>query len=191
MQHKGHSLVEMIVAMAIFMTLAAVAAPTLRAYSVDAQLVGVARQFKQQFLFARSRAVSSSVETAIRFEVRSEATYYSVYEDGNFNGVLSIDIERGVDPRVAGPFLLTNGAPDVRVGINPGVPAPPPARGTLSTDDPIRFGRSNMISFSPMGTASPGSFYLAGVGQQAAVRVAPSTARVSVWICRGRIWRER
>ncbi len=191
MKDKGYSLVEMIVAMAIFMTLAAVAAPTLRAYSVDAQLLGVARQFKQQFLLARSRAVRSNVSTAIRFEVRSGITYYSVYEDGNFNGVLSVDIARGVDTRVAGPFLLTNGAPDVRVAINPGVPAVPPDRGTLSTDDPIRFGRSNMISFSPMGTASPGSFYLAGVGQQAAVRVSPSTARVSVLICRGRIWRER
>jgi type II secretory pathway pseudopilin PulG len=191
MKDKGHSLVELIVAMAIFMTLAAIAAPTLRAYSVDAQLIGVARQFKQQFLLARSLAVRSGVETAIRFEVRSDATYYSVYEDRNFNGVLSIDIEHGVDTRVAGPFLLTNGAPDVRVGINSGVPAVPPQSGTLSTDDPIRFGRSNMISFSPMGTASPGSFYLAGVGQQAAVRVSPSTARVSVLICRGKTWRER
>jgi len=191
MKDKGFSLVEMIVAMAIFMTLAAIAAPTLRAYSVDAQLVGVARRFKQQFLLARSLAVRSGVETAIRFETRPDATYYSVYEDRNFNGVLSLDIQRGVDVRVAGPFLLTNGAPQVRVGINPGVPAVPPDTGTLSTEDPIRFGRSNMISFSPMGTASPGSFYLAGVGQQAAVRVAPSTARVSVWICRGRTWRER
>jgi len=191
MKDKGFSLVEMIVAMAMFMTLAAIAAPTLRAYSVDAQLVGVARRFKQQFLLARSLAVRSGVETAIRFETRPDATYYSVYEDRNFNGVLSLDIQRGVDVRVAGPFLLTNGAPQVRVGINPGVPAVPPDTGTLSTEDPIRFGRSNMISFSPMGTASPGSFYLAGVGQQAAVRVAPSTARVSVWICRGRTWRER
>ncbi len=191
MRDKGYSLVEMIVAMAIFMTLAAIAAPALRAYSVDAQLIGVARKFKQQFLLARSLAVRSGVETAIRFEVRSDATYYSVYEDRNFNGVLSVDIERGVDTRVAGPFLLTNGAPDVRVGSNSGVPAVPPESGMLSTDDPIRFGRSNMISFSPMGTASPGSFYLAGVGQQAAVRVSPSTARVRVLICRGKTWRER
>jgi type II secretory pathway pseudopilin PulG len=191
MKQAGHSLVEMVVALAIFMLLCAVAAPSLKAYSVEAQLLGVARQFKEQFLYARSLAVRSGQETAIRFEQTPEGATYSVYEDGNFNGVRSADIARGTDRRVRGPFLLTSGAPDVRIAINPGVPAVPPNRGTLTTDDPIRFGRSNMVSFSPMGTASPGSFYLAGLGRQAAVRVAPGSARVSVLICVGRNWSER
>ena len=191
MKHSGYSLVELVVAMAIFMTLCAVAAPSLKAYSVDAQLLGVARKFKGDFLFARSLAVRSGKETAIRFEERADGIYYSVYEDSKFNGVLSVEIASGVDARVRGPFLLTSGAPDVRIAINPGVPAIPPDRGTLATGDPIRFGRSNMISFSPLGTASPGSFYLAGLGQQAAVRVSPGSARVSVLVCRGRTWRER
>ncbi len=191
MKQAGYSLVELVVAMAIFMVLCAVAAPSLKAYSVDAQLRGVARKFKGEFLFARSLAARSGKETAIRFEARADGMYFSVYEDSMFNGVLSADIAKGLDRRVRGPFLLTSGAPDVRIAINPGVPAIPPDRGTLSTDDPIRFGRSNMISFSPTGTASPGSFYLAGVGQQAAVRVTPGTAKVSVLICRGDVWRER
>jgi prepilin-type N-terminal cleavage/methylation domain-containing protein len=191
MKHAGYSLVELLVALAIFMALCAVAAPSLKAYSVDAQLVGAARQFKQQFLFARSLAVMSGKETAIRFEEHPDGIYFSVYEDSKFNGVLSAEIATGVDRRVRGPFLLTSGAPDVRVAINPGVPAVPPDSGTLSTTDPIRFGRSNMVSFSPLGTASPGSFYLAGLGQQAVVRVAPGSAKVSVLLCRGRKWRER
>jgi hypothetical protein len=49
-----------------------------------------------------------------------------------------------------------------------------------------------MLSFSPLGTATPGTFYLAGEARQAAVRVTPGTARVRllVW-SRGRRWTER
>ncbi len=48
-----------------------------------------------------------------------------------------------------------------------------------------------MLSFSPMGTATPGTFYLAGSFAQAAVRVTPNSARVRVMFCRGRRWVER
>ena len=48
----------------------------------------------------------------------------------------------------------------------------------LDPTDPIRFGPSNMLSFSPLGTATPGTFYLAGETLQAGVRVtAGSCAR--------------
>ena len=48
-----------------------------------------------------------------------------------------------------------------------------------------------MLSFSPLGTATPGTFYLAGEGVQGAVRVNPGTARVRLLINRGRRWIER
>jgi hypothetical protein len=51
----------------------------------------------------------------------------------------------------------------VRVGINPGIPALPPERGQLS-GDPVRFGSSDILSFSPLGTATPGTFYRQGIG---------------------------
>jgi prepilin-type N-terminal cleavage/methylation domain-containing protein len=191
MRERGFSLVEMVVVVAILMVLAAVFAPNLKAYAVDAHLLGAGRQFKEEFLKARSLAVKTGVQTAIRFERRPDGAYFSVYADGNFNGVLAAEIATGTDVRVAGPFVLSGGAPDVRVAINPGTPAIPPQRGLLDTSDPIRFGRSDMLSFSPLGTASPGTFYLAGVGQQAAVRVNPGTSRVSFLSCRGAKWRER
>lgn len=66
MRQAGYSLVELVVAMAIFMALCAVAAPSLKAYSTDAQLRAVARKFKGDFLFARSLAARSTKETAIQ-----------------------------------------------------------------------------------------------------------------------------
>ena len=78
----------------------------------------------------------------------------------------------------------------VRVAIPPNTPAPPPDHGTLDTSDPIRFGSSNMLSFSPLGTATPGTLYLAGEGILAAVRVNGGSARVRLMIYRGARWVE-
>jgi type II secretory pathway pseudopilin PulG len=191
MDQRGHTLVEMLIAAAILMVMAAVALPHVRAYSVEAHLLGAGQVFKGEFRKARSIAVARGVQTAIRFEETLDGMAVSTYLDGNRNGVLAADIESGVDVRIRGPHPLTTGASDVRVAINPGVPAIPPETGTLDTNDPIRFGRSNMVSFSPYGTASPGTFYLANPHRQAAVRVNPASSRVRLMVCRGGRWVER
>jgi prepilin-type N-terminal cleavage/methylation domain-containing protein len=187
---RGFTLVELATVVLIILVVLAVAAPALRAYSVEAHLLGAGRVFRVEFLKARSMAVRGGVYTAIRFERAGDRMFYSVYADGNRNGVRSAEILTGVDVRVAGPFALHGNAPGVRVGMNPGVPEIPPDSGFL-TGDPIRFGSSDILSFSPLGTATPGTFYLAGEGVQAAVRVVPATARVRLLTCRGGRWRER
>jgi prepilin-type N-terminal cleavage/methylation domain-containing protein len=191
MNQRGFTLIEMIVVVAIMLVVASIAVPQLRAYSEDASLLGAGRQFRGAFRLARSVATRSNVETAIRFEELPDGMYFSVYADTNYNGVLAAEIRNGVDKRLSGPQRLDAGAPGVRVGINPDVPEIPPARGILDPSDPIRFGPSNMLSFSPMGTATPGTFYLAGQHAQAAVRVTPGSARVRLMICRARLWAER
>jgi prepilin-type N-terminal cleavage/methylation domain-containing protein len=191
MGQRGLSLVELLVVMAVGAVLLAVFAPNLKAYGVRSQLEGAARLFQGEFRKARSIAVRSGRQTAIRFESSAQGPLFSVYADTNGNGVLASEIALGTDPRIAGPFELTGGAPQVRVAILPGTPAIPPERGTLAADDPIRFGRSNMVSFSPEGSASPGTFYLATRYEQAAVRVNPATSRTSFWLCRGGRWSER
>jgi prepilin-type N-terminal cleavage/methylation domain-containing protein len=191
MNERGHTLAELLVAITIILIAASVAIPHLKAYSVEAQLIAAGQLFRGEFRKARSIAVRANAQTAIRFEAGPKGPSYSVYMDGNHNGVLSADINAGKDRRIAGPLPLNGGERYVRVGINPGVPAIPPDTGTLDPADPIRFGSSNMLSFSPMGTATPGTFYLAGEGVQAAVRVTPGSSRVRMMVCRGRKWVER
>jgi prepilin-type N-terminal cleavage/methylation domain-containing protein len=188
MKQRGHTLVEILVVIAIMLALAAVGTPMLKAYSEDAHLLGAGRQFRTAFRLARSAAARSNVQTAIRFEEEADGMYFSVYADTNYNGVLAAEIRRGVDRRLWGPHRLDAGAPGVRVGINPDTPAIPPDRGILDPSDPIRFGHSNMLSFSPLGTATPGTFYVAGQHAQGAVRVTPGSARVRLLICRGGLW---
>jgi prepilin-type N-terminal cleavage/methylation domain-containing protein len=188
----GYTLVEMLVVAAIIVVAAAISVPYLKAYSAESHLLGSARQFKARFRQAHSEAVRRNVNTAIRFERAGSRWRYSIYVDGDFDGVQSADIASGRDPRVAGPFPLDSAAEGVRIGINPGVPAPPPDSGTLDPDsDPIRFGPAHMVSFSPLGTATSGTFYLAGEVRQAAVRVTGGTARVRIMVCRGRKWVEQ
>lgn len=191
MSNRGFSLVEATVAIGVILVMSAVAAPPFRALFADAHIVGAGQQFKSQFRLAWSTAVRSGVYTAIRFERESEGrVFYSVYADGNGDGVRSVDIKSGEDRLISGPYPLSGGAPGVRVGINPGVPKLPPEGGFLS-GDPVRFGSSDILSFSPFGTATPGTFYLAGDKAQAAVRVSGGSARVRLMIWRGGRWRAR
>jgi prepilin-type N-terminal cleavage/methylation domain-containing protein len=191
MNQRGHTLVEMLTVVAILLILATASIPHLRAYSAEAHLIGAGQVFRGEFRKARSMAVTRGVNTALRFEEVDGGWTLSTYADGNRNGVRAADIRAGIDRRVIGPRQLTTGSGDVRVAINPGTPAIPPDHGTLDPDDPIRFGSSNMLSFSPLGTATPGTFYLAGSHAQAAVRVTPGTSRVRLMVCRGGRWRER
>ena len=185
---RGFSLVETVVVVAIALLVAAMTLPLFRAMFADAHLLGAGQAFRNQFRLAASIAVRRNVYTAIRFERRGVDVWYRTYQDGDRDGVRSDDIRSGRDPEVAGPLPLATG-PTIRVGFLKDVPAIPPERGTLS-GDPIRFGPSDTISFSPLGTATPGTFYLAGDGGQAAVRVTGGSARVRLMIWRGS-WRER
>jgi hypothetical protein len=191
MSERGHTFLELVTVLATLLITASLGLPYLKAYSVEAHLIGAGRVFKGEFLRARSIAVRTGAYSAIRFEPGPGGSSYSIYVDGNHNGVLNADIASGQDRRVAGPIPLNAGASDVRVGINPGVPNIPPETGYLDPKDPIRFGPSNILSFSPLGTATPGTFYLAGETLQAGVRVTGGSARVRLMICRGRKWVER
>ncbi len=191
MREDGHTLVEALVVTGIVAVMAAVALPQLRAYSAEAHLLGSARVFKGEFLKARSIAARSNGYTALRFERGSDGTWLSTYLDGNHNGVRAADIASGIDARIAGPVRLDSWAEGVRVAVNPGIPAIPPEKGVIPVADAIRF-TNDTVSFSPLGTATPGTFYLAGeYGMQGAVRVVAGTARVRLLVFRGGAWVER
>src|SRR5262245_46011306 len=105
--------------MVLLLLTATVLIPGIRAYSQEVHLMGAAQAFRGRFREAQSMAIRRGVETAIRFETGADGiAYYSIYIDGNRNGVLKADITRGRDKRVEGPIRLDSGAAGVRVGIN-------------------------------------------------------------------------
>ncbi len=186
---SGYSLLELLVVLGIILIMGAVGLPNILGFRQEAALLGAAQGFKAQFMRARSVATSKNTQTAIRFETDADGTpMYSTYIDGNFNGVYSAEIAAGIDTRIAGPFRLDAGQAGVIVGVLPDAPAPDGGR--LGTD-PIRFGSSRMVSFSPIGTGTPGTFYLRTKSTMAGVRVTGGSARVRIMILRGTRWIDR
>ena len=186
---SGYSLLELVVALGIILLMGSVALPNILGFRQEIALVGAAQGFKIEFMRARSIATTKNTQTAIRFEADgSGRTNYSTYVDGNYNGVLAADIANGTDPRIAGPFRLDAGQSGVEVGVLPD--APSPDGGRLGSE-PIRFGNSRMVSFSPLGTGTPGTFYLRTRSSMAGVRVTGGSARVRIMILRGKRWIDR
>jgi type II secretory pathway pseudopilin PulG len=186
---SGYSLLELLTALGLILLMSSVALPNIAGYRQELALLGAAQSFKVQFMKARSIATMKNTQTAIRFETDATgATNYSTYIDGNFNGVLSADIAAGIDARIAGPFRLEAGQAGVSVGVLPGAQAPD--GGPLGSE-PIRFGNARMVSFSPLGTGTPGTFYLRTKASMAGVRVTGGSARVRIMILRGTRWVDR
>jgi hypothetical protein len=62
------------------------------------------------------------------------------------------------------------------------IPEIPPRRGTISgVDDPVQFGRSDLVAFSPLGTASSGTLYVTDGRELFGIVLFGATARVRVW----------
>ena len=94
-----------------------------------------------------------------------------MYQDGNRNGILTVDIQRQVDRLLEPATRLFELFPGVQIGLVPGMPG----------SDPVQLGRTNILSFSPAGTATSGTVYVRGRdGTQWAVRVLGVTGRTRV-----------
>jgi type II secretory pathway pseudopilin PulG len=178
---QGYSLIELVVVVGLMATATATALPRMLAGVDEARVAGAARYLAARFQDARIEAVTRSADVAIRFTATDAGYVYSVYVDGNGNGVLTRDVEHDVDHQLRAAEQLSSQFSGVDFGTLPGLPAieaGSPAPG----DDPIRFGASNMVSFSALGTSSSGTLYLRSRNNtQYAVRLVGATARVRVF----------
>jgi len=142
-----------------------------------------AREFANLFVGLRYRAVVESRHYGVMFEETPEGWSWTVYRDGTGNGIRSRDIRDGREERVEGPWLVSSRWPGVNLRTPPGEKpkGPPPSRSDLSNGDPVRFGSSDLVSFTPLGTSSSGTLYL-GTGDRywAVVLYGPSV-RVRLW----------
>jgi hypothetical protein len=127
----------------------------------------------------RMEAVSRSTYMAMRFESDDTGVQYAVYQDGNGNGVRTRDMRLGIDLRMTEFERLSERFPGVSFRLGAGTPDAGGRRGPGT--DPIRMGRSDIVSFSPAGTATSGTLYVMGrSGSQYAVRLLGPTGRVRV-----------
>ena len=183
----GFTLLELLVATTILALLATLAVPPLRQQIAQHRVRLAAAEVASTLWTARSRAVRYGVAVAVRFDVReSEAgttvTAFSLYADGDGDGVRTADLSTGADPRIGRPARLLHVGSGVRFGIPEDLePREFTGSGRLDRlDDPLRFGRSDIASFSPAGTASPGTAFLTDGYHLFAVRIYNRTGKIQI-----------
>ena len=175
------TLAELATVLGVFGTVAATTMPQILAGLDESRVAGAARYMSSRLADSRMDAVTRAREVAVRFSGSNGVYTFTVYVDGNRNGVLSRDIARGIDMPTRGPELISDNFSTVYFGAQPGVPAIEPG-GQPPGDDPIRFGTANSVSFSALGTATSGTIYLTGRGgAQYAVRIFGATGKIRVY----------
>lgn len=127
-----------------------------------------ARYLGSRAAYARAHAAARGAYVALRFEGPSSDLSFSTFVDGNGNGIRTTDIAAGIDRRVDTVVRLSHLYPGVNIDVAP----------AAGGGEGLKIGSSRMLSFSPVGTATPGTIYVRGRDDtQLAVRVLGSTGR--------------
>jgi Tfp pilus assembly protein FimT len=156
----GYTLIEALFVCAIVAVVTAVAVPVSLAGVNRARGWAGTRYVATRLVRARAQAVGRGAAVALRLTGDDERTTLTSFADGSHNGVLTREIDAGVDPALDDPVALTS--------LFPGV---------VILDE----GGPRLFSFSPDGTATTGSVLLQSRdGSRFAVRVLGATARVRI-----------
>jgi hypothetical protein len=176
--------VEAALLLALLGMMMTASAPALLAALSRARVAAAARALAGEMAGLRAAAIATQRVLALRL-TRSPAGYaYAFYADGDGDGVRARDIAAGIDRLIAGPRDLRTRFEGIDFGlIDTAIPEVPPATGVLApADDPVRFGRSDIVSFTPLGTASSGTLYVSdGRTTVCAVVLYGRTGRIRTW----------
>jgi len=174
---RGYSLLEVVFVIGLGLTVTAAAVPQYLAGIDDVRASGAARYLSARLQRARMEAVMRSRSVAMQFLQTPGGYSYTVYLDGNENGVLTRDIQNGVDRRLHAMERLRDHFAGVDFGAVPGLPPIDPG-GTAPGNDPIRLGSSSLATFTALGTSSTGTVYIRGRRDaQYAVRIFGDTGK--------------
>jgi prepilin-type N-terminal cleavage/methylation domain-containing protein len=191
---KGYTLAELLAVLAIVAMAVAVTLPAAAMLRDGGRAAAGARTMATILSAQRFKSVTGHRVRGLQFRRIGDTWTWREVADGNGNGLRTAEITRGVDPVLAADDSLGHLVQDVKLGLPPGGPFPeaPPGTDLLNPgDDPVRFGRSDLVSFSPVGSASSGTLYVTDgrAGLFAVVLYGP-TARLRVWrfIPRERRW---
>lgn len=183
---EGASLLELLVFLIIFGIVSAVSLPMILHSAARIRVELAAQEIAGVLHLARISAVRGNAKVAVKFGTApSGQVTYALYRDANGNGVRNREIVSGLDPEIRPPVVLSHFGRRVRFGFPRDVTPPRDpgnARKRLSRlDDPIRFNRSDLASFNPDGSATPGSVYLTdGVDRLAVVRINNISSKITI-----------
>ena len=133
--------------------------------------LAAARYLAARMALARAQAVGRSTTVALYLREEPNGISIRTIQDGNRNGVRTRDIDLQIDRTTEEAVTLSALFPGVEIGLTPQVPV----------DDAVQLGGTDILSFTPHGTATSGSVYVRGRdGTQWVVRILGVTARSRV-----------
>ncbi|MEM7246124.1 MAG: hypothetical protein AAF533_12325 [Acidobacteriota bacterium] len=195
---RGASLAELLVVLALAGLLVGMGSLALASTARRQGALGAARGLAADIRFQRSVAIAQGRSRGLVLRELLGEWQVSVVADGDGDGLRADDRRLGRDPLLEGPMSLSRRYGPVAPGFLPaldGLRTPPPgSRPLIDFDDPVRFGRSDVIAAGPGGGTSSGTIYLTdGASRQLAVVVAGSTGRVRLleWDRATRSWQRR
>ena len=179
----GTTLMDLVFAAGIFITATGMAIPVLTTGLNASRTKSAALYMGSRLRAARVEAVRRSRTVGIRFAALDDGYEFSAYADGNGNGIRNAEIRAGIDFPIGEVERLEHQFGGVIFGIARATPGIEGDEGLLPGGDAIRIGRTNILSFTPSGTATPGTLYICGRGgMQYAVRVLGATGRTRVLV---------
>jgi len=178
-RQSGHTLIEIMVALAIIGVIAMCAVPALATYRRRASLTSEATELRGIFRTLRSRAIARGKHCGVKFTRAGDIWAYSLYDDGDGDGIRSDDIASGVDRRFAGPSVLMPQFNIASIALLSTTIRDPDGDSLPPTASAVQFNRSTICSFGPTGSSTPGTIYINdGAGHLCAVRVYGPTGKV-------------
>lgn len=189
---RGAALIDVVFSAGIVAVLSGIAIPALHATRQHDEARVAARFLAGRLQQARVEALRRNTSIAIRFDP-ANIDRLSMYADGDGDGVLEADITRGVD-RLLVESRLSDFTGRVGLRVNQNIVEPETGAAINSGADPLRIGASAFVAFSPTGSATSGTLYLAApTGPQMALRIFGATSRMRVleYDAASRQWRER
>lgn len=184
---SGFQLIEASIVLGLLGLLISLVTPDLIRLSARQRVIAAAAELAGTLHLARATAYRLSTNVGVKFrtDTKGQVTF-TLYRDGDGDGVLTADIESGEDPPVGPIRRLNHLGPGVGFGFPP-PPAPTdpadPGQRLEDLHDPIRFNRSDIASFDSLGASTPGSLYVSDRKSEiAVVRVLGRTGRIRILV---------
>ncbi len=183
---RGATLLEVVTALVLVAATAVIVVPGFGEARGAAELRAATGRISGLMARCRAHAIMHCLTTGLVFEREAGGWRCFIAEDLDGDGIRSADLETGRDRIVSEVVRLKDG--HAGLGILHGERVPDPAgggrlRGDL--DDPVRAGRGDIISFTPVGTATPSSVFLTdGRSRMRVVRVYGATGRIRTLVWR-------
>jgi type II secretory pathway pseudopilin PulG len=177
---RGFALIDLLAACAVIGIVSAIAVPAHLATRDRDAARAAAIHLAKRLDATRVDALKRNVHVAMRFGADAPHAF-GEFIDGDGDGVLQRDIDDGVDVAGGVAASLQDRFAGVAFRIARDVPDPAGGPDLPAGGDPVRLGASNLLSFSPLGSATSGTLYLAGSdGPQVCVRMFGATGRLRV-----------